>query len=1684
MRLPLMKGRHALAGLVVLGATLAPAPALADTFQVRNEAELRAAIFAANGMPGPHFIEFRADIVLTASLPPLLSTLTLKGRDPTTGTHYRLDGDGQYQLLTIGSDAPGPRILVMVNDLVLAGGVVAGEAGTDGGGGALGAGGAVYVSSRADVLLNNVQIIDGLARGGDGATGTGGDGGAATGGAGSLVGDGADAGFGGGGGSGVSLGGDGGYGGGGGAGLTGGGEGGTGGGDGGLAGGGGGAGLGGAIFVHEGGGLTLSGRTLVSGNSVEAGQGGAGGAGGMAAGGGLFLQGSGSLMVRGPSANNTLVLADDISDAWGAGLDGAQSWERWNLIVSGGTRDGEIHLFGNNSYSGDTYILGSTLVVAHDGNLGGTNGIVVFDDGGLGMPGGFTLTRDLFVNSGGAQFNVVDDGTATLAGNLRGEGEIVKGGPGDLELLANTMFDGSWQVVEGALVLDADSRLGDSTLTLDGGGLRFTADVAAFRGMTIGEDGGFLDNGGNSVTIAGDIGGWDADVGVVFSGSGDFVLAGNAPGAGNTLITAGHVTGDIASGQLQVDAGGTWSLGDANRKVALLAGDGAIELGDRRLTVEMLNTEEAPTASVFDGVISGTGGLTVAREGAFFFDPLLAINDSGMRVLGLAGSNTYTGGTRVNGGAVLMIADDGNVGTGPLTLGGGTLMHGGTDSNLDIQLTSGGGSLSTLGNDLRLTGLISGNGTLVKAGAGTLILDRANTWTGDTYVLGEDSYVALANPGGLGSGNLYLAAGGGLRLLADATIPQLRLLSGGGGVIDTGSFEARSAGNIYSAWSFFDPTPAVLTKRGSGTLVITANPGSAPFFYTPVESVQVDAGTLQFGAGGTAGSLRSDVTLAAGARLVFDRAGTLNFSNVIQGAGAVVKTGSGTVYLQSAENYFGGGLQVLQGHVASASDGALGAGSLLLDGGGLDLRGDLFRPASLGPGSGELLVVAGSAWQFGGALSGNGLLRKTGAGDLLLTGDSVLPFGVEVAGGALQVGSGLSGSLAADVTLAGGTTLRFEREDGSTYAGLVTGGGDVVKRGAGELTMTGAFGQAGPTRVEAGTLRVGNDGAAGHLPGAVDIASGARLVFSRSDAYTYGGALSGNGGLQQDGSGTLVLAGNHAGYTGPVDVLRGALWLDGTVGGNVRVQAGVLAGGGTIGGALDVLSGATLRPGAAGVPLQVTGDVAMSAGSRWETSVYADGTADRLATGGAALLAGRLVVGGTPGGAVADGVSFRLIDAASVVGTFAQVEENFAYLLAELEYGAGFVNLVLRRDGTSFGGDGGGDGGGGGDSGGSGGDPTVGDVLDQLPVNNPIIEYLIGLTPAQAAQALRELNGDSLLGPVTHGQHIGSEFARALQRRGSRLGLASRGTLDERFGQWQAGLAGGQFPMAEWLVPDQAAPVSRVEGVWVEVQGLRREEDENPAIGNAASHMDGTLLMLGVDGYWRDDLLLGIAVGRGRADLRYDNRSAQGDLSGLYPGIYGRWDPSGRLHLKFSLSGGSTDFSLSRQVPVGGPVQASGSVRALSGFSEVGFTLQAAGWGLRPHGHLLLQQVAGDGYTETGGAAALSVQPDKQDRGEFGVGIEVTRPWLLGNARWAQWQAALGVALPFGDTQAAQTAAFASGSAPFRVRAAPGDDAVLSGALGGEWYLTRNLALWLGYQGRFSGDGNDQAAVGSLSFRW
>lgn len=132
--------------------------------------------------------------------------------------------------------------------------------------------------------------------------------------------------------------------------------------------------------------------------------------------------------------------------------------------------------------------------------------------------------------------------------------------------------------------------------------------------------------------------------------------------------------------------------------------------------------------SRFDGVFSdgvaGTPGyITIDNSGT---DGAVVFN----------GINTYTGSTTLKGGT-LAVSQDANLGdaAASLVLDGGALFATDSfDSSREVTLASTGTINVASDKTLDLSGVASGVGSLTKEGAGSLVLNADNTYTGSTTI--------------------------------------------------------------------------------------------------------------------------------------------------------------------------------------------------------------------------------------------------------------------------------------------------------------------------------------------------------------------------------------------------------------------------------------------------------------------------------------------------------------------------------------------------------------------------------------------------------------------------------------------------------------------------------------------------------------------------------------------------------------------------------------------------------------------------------------------------------------------------------------------------------------------------------------------------------------------------------------
>ena len=503
---------------------------------------------------------------------------------------------------------------------------------------------------------------------------------------------------------------------------------------------------------------------------------------------------------------------------------------------------------------------------------------------------------------------------------------------------------------------------------------------------------------------------------------------------------------------------------------------------------------------------------------------------------------------------------------------------------------------------------LSTNGTYLLNGWLTIVSNQAFRWT-------SAGMVGLGTLGINADGSKYSTALGvsndgsvvvGSSTTTNAHQRAFRWTSATG-MADIGTFGISSEANAVSGDGAFVVGSSELTSNNSRAFlwdavfgmrdlgsVLTAN-GVDLAGATLVSANDISGGGLGFSIAGTLS--RNGTSQAYVARL--DAANIYNFSSdrtvsVSFGGAVPVRISGGADVTLSGSNTYTGGTAILDGTLNVASSQNVGTGGVQIGNGTLKLSADAdfgVRSFNL---SRESAVIDTNGHQvaIGGDLLGSGVLNKAGEGTLVLTGDAEQSGGIVIHGGAVQIGSGgTTGSVAGNIE--NNADLIFNRSNGLTFGGTISGSGDVTKLGAGILTFANINTYTGATYVNGGTLTV--MGGISGPGGLITVASGATLngsgTIDREIAVNAGGTL---------GS-SLVLAGQ---VTLPNQQSVGAV-SSGTTTASSGQQVNVTtATGGTINTAagtasVDTLNGATLNTGNWGATVDnlISGTVNTSGGS-------------------------------------------------------------------------------------------------------------------------------------------------------------------------------------------------------------------------------------------------------------------------------------------------------------------------------------------------------------------------------------------------------------------------------------------------------------------------------------------------------
>ncbi|EOY5690300.1 autotransporter-associated beta strand repeat-containing protein [Salmonella enterica subsp. enterica] len=793
---------------------------------------------------------------------------------------------------------------------------------------------------------------------------------------------------------------------------------------------------------------------------------------------GKITGGTNAVLINSGSKNNTLTLNTG-TEMSGSITDGNNSASaNNNLILDGeGTLGSSISGLNSVTSSGDWTLSGATM------NLSGTTNSALWVKSGTLIVNGAMTAKGATVDSGttlqignggtlGA-FNgdIVDNGTLTFNRSdaaaygsvISGSGNVVKQGGGELTLSNNNSYSGGTTIAEGTLTATAGGALGSGNID---NRAYLKLDAASASDPFIVAD--LTTHSGATVEI----------------------------GAGSTLQanTLTQQDGSTLTADLTATSGPAIRAKNVNL-------DGTLNVASPASQEPIRSTDDLISLALIesDNVISGD------------FDDI-TINGNAMNPDAFI---TVVGQKNVNDTHYDLVetltwyADRDNAAI---------------DAHGTFNLADADDSF-TVNTVLENVDANSGwNGqSLTKTGAGTLILNAENTYTGGTTI--SDGTLVASNVEALGTGNVTDDATLELNTGGDFD----NAISGSGQVVKSGDKTLTLSGiNSYTGGTTISDGTLIATNveaLGSGDVTDNAtlelNTGGT-FDNVISGSGQVvksgdDALTLSGNNSYTGGTLISGGTLVAtnvealGSGDVTDNA-TLemntggDFANNIGGTGSVVKSGDKTLTLSGANSYTGG-TTISGGTLVATNVEALGSGDV----------------------TDNAVLELNTGGTFDNVISGSGQVVKSGDEMLTLSGANSYTGGTTISGGTL-VATNVEALGSGDVT----DNATLEMNTGGDFDNAISGSGQVVKSGDETLTLSGANSYTGGTTISGGTLVANNVEALG----TGDVTNNATLELNTGGDFD--NAISGSGQVVKSGDKTLTLSGANS-YSGATTISGGTL---------------------------------------------------------------------------------------------------------------------------------------------------------------------------------------------------------------------------------------------------------------------------------------------------------------------------------------------------------------------------------------------------------------------------------------------------------------------------------------------------------------------------------------------------------------
>ena len=684
---------------------------------------------------------------------------------------------------------------------------------------------------------------------------------------------------------------------------------------------------------------------------------------------------------------------------------------------------------------------------------------------------------------------------------------------------------------------------------------------------------------------------------------------------GSTILNPGNAS--VTTSCLFVISGGTNNLGSVVIKRSSAGSGGYSTLGSEGLmiyggqvTMQGLDAGNGSSGNSFlsamiaGGIVTNNGSVLISQGssargsrvlqtgGLFVVTNLVNPNPT---VSGSLNVYSVTGGTNIVGGVALGTATS----PGNVYFTNGAVMYVGSqgigwNSNVTLSATLSGGSLlgatadwtgsapmqmdtgtetiqaadmNGTAHNITISGLLSGFGGLTKTGNGTLTLNAADTYSGNTLI--SAGTLALGTSGSLNnSGQITVGSGAtyNVQAVSGYTVPATKALGGLGVVLGNVSFASSailSSGTSTTKGALTFSNGVALTGTAI-TFDFTSNPSSPDNDSVTVAGIlDVSGGgnTVDVVGAGPAGSVYpmfnygtlvgnlSNLSLTPGAASL----GYLtNLTGVTPNMIAYVVTKSvhfptNDVWVGNAASNVWDSLVTTNWLVNGSLDYFINGDSAIFDNTG-QVNSNVVLNVTLLPAATTVNATGDYIFSGSGGIGGSGGITKTNTGRLVIQTTNTFTGGVSINQGVVSVSS-----LAADNTpsplgqtgtlLMNGGSLEYTGPGSSwtrlvtvgtnggglslptgvtlTYSGTISGNGSLTKSGSGSLTLGTPNAYTNGTYLNGGTLVLNDPAAAG---------SG-NIVFTGNSTLSLGAVKPANA-IVLSNYGGIIVGGNSGGLTG------------------------------------------------------------------------------------------------------------------------------------------------------------------------------------------------------------------------------------------------------------------------------------------------------------------------------------------------------------------------------------------------------------------------------------------------------------------------------------------------------------------------------------------------------------------------